>query len=159
MDEMNRIHEHMDELLKQIHLVKKARTEAYGLFQNSDTNILRHIKKHEKKYGVNPTSIKISKTLGITQATITPMLDRLLKNGYIRKEVSPTDKRAKLLSLTEEGALYLRESREAEKQQIETLITYLGEKDTEECIRLLQKITLFLSEKNQEPLQEEKEVQ
>lgn len=149
MDELNLINESMDKLQKQIHLIKKARTEEYGLFQNSDTNILRHIAKHEKKYSTKPTSVKISQQLGITQATITPMLDRLLKNGYISKEISPTDKRAKLLSITAKGYEFLSENSAAEKKQIEHLVSYLGEKDTRECIRLLQKVAEFLSEKNQ----------
>lgn len=149
MDEMNLFNERIKELQKQIHLVKKARTVEYGLFQNSDANILRHISRHEKKHGINPTSVKISQIMGITQATITPMLDRLLKHGYISKEVSPTDKRAKLLYLTEDGRRYLDEKNLAEKKQVENLVAYLGEEDTGECIRLLKKITDFLSEKNQ----------
>ncbi|MFI3253402.1 MAG: MarR family winged helix-turn-helix transcriptional regulator [Eubacteriales bacterium] len=148
---MNLFNEHMDALQKQIHLLKKVRTAEYGFFQNSDTNILRRIQKHEKKQGVKTTSVKISQQLGITQATITPMLDRLLKKGYITKEISPTDKRAKLLSITPEGQAYLTETSNAEKKQIEKLITYLGEEDTRECIRLLQKMTRFLCENNPSP--------
>ncbi|MFI3249583.1 MAG: MarR family transcriptional regulator [Eubacteriales bacterium] len=151
---MNLFNDHMDELQKQIHLIKKARTEEYGLFQSSDTNILRHIAKHEKKYNIKPTSVKISQQLGITQATITPMLDRLLKNGYISKEISPTDKRAKLLIITPLGYEFLSENSRAEKKQIEKLVTYLGEKDTRDCIRLLQKVTEFLSEKSQSSREE-----
>lgn len=148
MEEMDLFNEHLDKLQKQIHLIRKARTKEYGLLQNSDANILRHIARHEKKHGIKPTSIKISQQLGITQPTITPMLDRLLKNGYISKEVSPTDKRAKLLSITSEGYDLLRENSDAEKKQIEKLVSYLGEEDTRECIRLLQKVTEFFCEKN-----------
>lgn len=147
MDKMNLFNEHLDELQKQIHLIKKARTKQFGLFQNSDTNILRNIARHEKKYGIKPTSVKVSQQLGITQATITPMLDRLLKNGYISKSISPTDKRAKLLSITPKGHELLRENSLAEKKQIEKLVTYLGEEDTKECIRLLKKITDFIFKK------------
>lgn len=149
MEGIHLFQEPLEELQKQIHIIKKARAEEYGFYQNTDRNILRHIAKYEKIHQEKATSLKISQELGITQATITPMIERLVKQGYITKKLSTTDKRAKLLSLTTEGIQYLSALIQGEKQQIQQLIHYLGEKDTQESIRLLQKITDFLREKNQ----------
>lgn len=146
LDKTSEFNESIEALLKEIHVLKKARTETYGLFQSNDLNILKCIEKHEKKHKNPPTALILSKYLGITQATITPMVDRMVKNHQVERVVSPTDKRAKLLTMTEEGQQTLAQSNQKERQQMEKLISYLGEEDTGECIRLLQKITRFLEQ-------------
>lgn len=144
LDKTTEFNDSIDALLKEIHILKKARTQAYGHFQNSDMNILRCIAKYEKKHDIPPTALLISKQLGITQATITPMIDRMVKNNQVKRMVSPKDKRAKLLAITEEGQKILKENNQMEREQVEALLSYLGEEDTRESIRLLQKVTRYL---------------
>ncbi|MFI3231648.1 MAG: MarR family transcriptional regulator, partial [bacterium] len=123
--------------------------QEYGFFPNNDINILRCISKYELKYQSQPTALKISKQLNITQATITPMIDRLVKNNYIHRIVSPIDKRAKLLSITQKGRDLLSQSKSQEKEQLSKLVSYLGEEDTLECIRLLKKVSRYLGKNNE----------
>jgi DNA-binding MarR family transcriptional regulator len=46
----------------------------------------------------------IAKTVSLSQATITSILDRLVKRDYVLRERSGTDKRIILASLTDKGA-------------------------------------------------------
>lgn len=149
MDKISDFNNSIEELLTQIHILKKARLQEYGFFPNKDINILRCISKYELKYQSQPTALKISKQLNITQATITPMIDRLVKNNYIHRIVSPTDKRAKLLSITQKGRDLLSQSKSQEKEQLSKLVSYLGEEDTLECIRLLKKVSRYLGKNNE----------
>lgn len=149
MDKISDFNNSIEELLTQIHILKKARLQEYGFFPNNDINILRCISKYELKYQSQPTALKISKQLNITQATITPMIDRLVKNNYVHRIVSPIDKRAKLLSITQKGRDLLSQSKSQEKEQLSKLVSYLGEEDTLECIRLLKKVSRYLGKNNE----------
>lgn len=142
----------IETLLKQIHTLKKVRSKEYGFFQNNDANILKSIEKYENKYNVQPTALKISKELNITQATITPMIERLVKKNYLQRKVSPTDKRAKLLFITDEGSELIKKSREEERRQAEKLALYLGDEDTQESIRLLQKIIRYTMKEKEDDI-------
>lgn len=148
MDELPILNDTIEELLKQIHIIKKARIKEYGYTQNNDMNILRCVAKYENTRHDQATALKISKQLNITQATITPMINRLVENGALQRIISPTDKRAKLLSITEFGMDLLLESKEAERKQVEKLISYLGEEDTKEGIRILQKVVRYFEKSN-----------
>lgn len=144
MDKLTSLNDSIEELLKQIHILKKARMKEYGCTQDNDINILRYIVKYQKKYNTQPTALKISKQLNITQATITPMINRLVENNCLERIVSDIDKREKLLVITEKGRELLLINKDEERKQIEKLISYLGEEDTQESIRLLQKVIRYL---------------
>lgn len=149
MDNSPILNDSIEEFLDQIHIIKKARIKEYGYTQNSDVNILRCVAKYEKKYDNKPTALKVSKQLNITQATITPMINRLVENAYLQRIVSPTDKRAKFLSITDEGMNLLLKSKEEERLQVEKLMAYLGEEDTKEGIRILQKVIRYFEQNEQ----------
>lgn len=138
--------EQIDRLHQQIYRMKKAHTEEFGLAQRGDGTILRIIGKYNKYFRKNPTSVKLSQVMGITQPTITPMINRLVKNGLVERTVSPTDRRAKLLSLTPEGEAILAENNRKETARLHALIDHLGEEDTAHAIRILERLADYLEE-------------
>ena len=53
--------------------------------------------------GKDVTQKDVATRLGLNQSAITAMVRRLMKLGYVDRQDSPTDGRAKILSLTSEG--------------------------------------------------------
>lgn len=149
MDNIKTLNQTMEALQKQLHLMKKARTNEHGFLHSGEQSMIRVIGKYSMERGKSPTSVILSQLLGITQATVTPLIDRLVKKGLVVKEISPLDKRAKLVSLTDEGLALLTLHRQREMAHLQALVAYLGEEDTAELTRMLEKITTFLDENNQ----------
>jgi MarR family transcriptional regulator for hemolysin len=52
---------------------------------------------------------ELASRLGVEDPTMVSMIDRMVKAGYMLRQPSPTDRRVKLVHLTDEGrAIYLR---------------------------------------------------
>ncbi|MGN7409808.1 MarR family winged helix-turn-helix transcriptional regulator [Sporosarcina sp. SAFN-010] len=54
------------------------------------------------------TGIEISEYLGITKQAVSKMVDFLEKSGYVMRQTHPTDKRGKIIVLTERGWLVVK---------------------------------------------------
>lgn len=54
------------------------------------------------------TGIEISEYLGITKQAVSKMVDFLEKCGYVMRQTHPTDKRGKIIVLTERGWLVVK---------------------------------------------------
>jgi DNA-binding MarR family transcriptional regulator len=51
------------------------------------------------------TGIELAEYLGITKQAVSKMVDSLEKSGYVMRQTHPTDKRGKIIILTERGWL------------------------------------------------------
>ncbi|MEH6889544.1 MarR family transcriptional regulator [Bacillus sp. JJ864] len=51
------------------------------------------------------TGIELAEYLGITKQAVSKMVDHLEKSGYVMRQTHPTDKRGKIIILTERGWL------------------------------------------------------
>ncbi|MED1797716.1 MarR family winged helix-turn-helix transcriptional regulator [Brevibacillus porteri] len=49
------------------------------------------------------TGIELAEHLGITKQAVSKMVDYLVKSGYVKPQTHPTDKRGKIIVLTERG--------------------------------------------------------
>lgn len=58
------------------------------------------------------TGIEIAEFLGITKQAVSKMVDYLEKSGYVMKQAHPTDKRGKIIVLTERGWLVVKAKEE-----------------------------------------------
>ncbi len=69
--------------------------------------------------------------LGITNAAVSQMLDRLVQDGLILRSEDPQDRRAKQLVLTDKGRRIMQETIQARQGWIEDLVSKLnaGEKE------------------------------
>ena len=64
---------------------------------------------------INPdgaTGIELAEYLGITKQAVSKMVDYLEKNGYVMRKIHPTDKRGKIIVLTERGLLVMKAKEE-----------------------------------------------
>ncbi|MFL0405449.1 MarR family winged helix-turn-helix transcriptional regulator [Bacillus nitratireducens] len=54
------------------------------------------------------TGIELAEYLGITKQAVSKMVDYLEKSGYVMRQTHPTDKRGKIIVLTERGWLVVK---------------------------------------------------
>ncbi|MFP3415262.1 MarR family transcriptional regulator [Bacillus sp. SIMBA_074] len=58
------------------------------------------------------TGIELAEYLGITKQAVSKMVDYLEKSGYVMRQTHPTDKRGKIIILTERGWLVVKAKEE-----------------------------------------------
>lgn len=86
-------------------------------------------------------SVKISEVAeitGISNATLSPLLRRLEKNGYIERRLIKSDERQKQLVLTKEGKALGKKARKA--SEIALCATGLSEKEANKIMSLCESI-------------------
>lgn len=90
----------------------------------------------------------LAQHISYDRVTIGGVIDRLVQKGFVRREVSSTDRRARELYLTETGDQILAQANPAVENLQETLLSGLNPAEKEMFILLLKKTTDHL-EKNQ----------
>jgi DNA-binding MarR family transcriptional regulator len=105
-----------------------------------------------KRMGKGEEGIKVSdlsRFLRVTSPTVTQLLNRLEEMGLILRKEDAKDRRAVLVSLTEEGELTAKRALKGFLDRMNGLIEYLGDEDTEHLTRLLKKTTTYFEQMNQ----------
>jgi DNA-binding MarR family transcriptional regulator len=82
----------------------------------------------------------VSKTLKVTLPAITHKVNDLVEKKYLEKVQSEKDLRVIYIRLTEEGKKYVESIRDDYYNPIEKLAIHLGEEDTKNLLRILNKI-------------------
>jgi MarR family transcriptional regulator, lower aerobic nicotinate degradation pathway regulator len=77
-------------------------------------------------------------TVGFDTSTIGGVIDRLEARGWITRSASPTDRRVRLLTLTNEGSALLAAAVPQMRQAQERILAPLPKKDRAEFMRMLQ---------------------
>ncbi len=92
-------------------------------------------------YHHGPGSVnKLADHLGITMAGVSQLLDQLIETGYIHRSTDPTDRRVKLIALTEKGVAAVETSMRARHSWINDLVILFT---PEEKARLLPALALL----------------
>ncbi len=148
MKDINMLDEKLNELQKRMQKHKKNMIKNDDYLHTGEISLIRFVHHYNKKFDKDPTLVVMSDVIGISQATVTTLADRLIKKGLLTKIVSPIDKRAKLLSLTDLGKTYLELNHIRHLEFLSDLSESLGDNDTKELIRLLDKVNIYLKNKN-----------
>jgi DNA-binding MarR family transcriptional regulator len=77
-------------------------------------------------------------------ATMTGIVDRLVKLNLVQRGSNPDDRRIVLVELTDAGRARLDEARAARRRQLEQAFKRLGEADQREFVRLLREFASAL---------------
>lgn len=144
MDNLSALSEQLDFFQRKMQKVKKENMNAEDFLHSGELSVMKFIAHYTIKFDKEPTLVMVSQVLGISGATATTLADRLIKKGLVKKEISPTDKRAKLLSLTDKGYEHLKANQQRHKEMLMKVIGSLGEEDTQELTRILKKINVNL---------------
>ncbi|MES5939316.1 MULTISPECIES: MarR family transcriptional regulator [unclassified Bacillus cereus group] len=92
------------------------------------------------------TGIELADYLGITKQAVSKMVDYLEKSGYVTRKAHPTDKRGKIIVLTERGWLVVRAKEKILAEIEQRWIEKIGAKRMQ---MLKEDLTKFVYEENE----------
>ncbi|MED2764314.1 MarR family transcriptional regulator [Bacillus thuringiensis] len=92
------------------------------------------------------TGIELAEYLGITKQAVSKMVDYLEKSGYVTRKAHPTDKRGKIIVLTERGWLVVRAKEKILTEIEQRWIEKIG---AERMQMLKEDLTKFVYEENE----------
>ena len=92
------------------------------------------------------TGIELAEYLGITKQAVSKMVDYLEKSGYVIRQTHPTDKRGKIIVLTERGWLVVKAKEKILTEIEQRWITNIG---TERMQMLKEDLTKLVYEANE----------
>lgn len=111
----------------------------------------------EENHGINPEHFmilellyskgphpvqKISETLSIPSGSITYVVDKLEKKGFVERHPSPTDRRASNVVLTDKGEALFDEIFPKHVETISKNLSFINNEEKEQLIDLLKRIGL-----------------
>ena len=79
----------------------------------------------------------ISEELGVTRRNITALVDALEEEDMVRRLPHPTDRRATIIELTDQGKMTMETLYEEHRRSVAALFAGLSEEDRRELVRLL----------------------
>jgi DNA-binding MarR family transcriptional regulator len=79
---------------------------------------------------------------GVTRATMTGLIDTLERDGYVKREPDPTDRRMMTVSLTPKAEAFLNGMLPGYFRRISTLLADLSESERRTLVQLLEKVAL-----------------
>ncbi len=115
-------------------LAKGSMSSAYGLSMG-ESPVLAYICRSEEP--LSPS--ELAKRLGYTRSRMTRILDSLAAKDYIVREHDKADGRKIIVMPTEEGRRHSSESRAEGVGNLANSLSVLGEDDTRDLIRVLEK--------------------
>lgn len=86
------------------------------------------------------TMAEIAKKIGKDKSTVTALVDKLVRLGYVIKERDTEDTRVVYVSLTNKGIEIKPIFEKISKDVLETLYSDISENDKEDLIRILNKV-------------------
>jgi len=96
----------------------------------------------------------ISERFDITSAAASQLVDKLVQSGLIQREEDPSDRRAKLLNLTEKGRALIQQSIEERYRWVDQLAGRLSTEERDQVNQALHIMTDTAREIEAEPLQQ-----
>ena len=83
----------------------------------------------------------LTEELRINPSSVSEMISKLENDGYVKRTVDPTDKRATLISLTELGEARAAELQDEKNEKLDKAFGNLTDDEKEQLIALLEKLT------------------
>ena len=108
------------------------------------------LSKVRAKPGID--QITLAGLIAYDRATITGVVDRLVQKGFLARDVSEEDRRARVLHLTEDGLAVLKTIQPAVEEAQKIMVSGLTDAEATELMRLLHKATSALNELSRAPL-------
>ncbi|MEW9672767.1 MarR family winged helix-turn-helix transcriptional regulator [Ammoniphilus sp. 3BR4] len=129
----------------------------FRVWMKASKALLDNIRKDIDRYEINPEHFmilellyskgphpvqKISETLSIPSGSITYVVDKLEKRGFVERQPSPTDRRASNVVLTEKGEALFDEIFPKHVETISKNLSFISNEEKEQLIDLLKRIGL-----------------
>jgi DNA-binding MarR family transcriptional regulator len=94
------------------------------------------------------TPAELADAAGVTRATMTGLIDTLERDGFVKREPDPDDRRMMSVRLTAAGERFLREFMPGHFQAVASLMSPLSEAERKTLVRLLGKLQQHASALN-----------
>lgn len=96
--------------------------------------------------GVSKVGI-ISKKIGVSAPTLTGLIDRLQRNGYVKRFRDTEDRRIVFVSLTKKGYSYVKKFKKIIQRRWRQILVHLTEEERIAYIKILRKLVKAFTEK------------
>ena len=114
----------------------------------SMVNMLFHAARQQRV-----TINELARHLGVSMPAASQMVNRMVEQGWVRREESPLDRRERIISLTENGSDLVARAKKARHAWIAELMAGFSESEKQQVLPGLelmnQKIALFNAEEEQ----------
>lgn len=88
----------------------------------------------------NPKMTDLSHAVGVTLGNMTMMVDRLIKNGFVKRMTDPQDRRIVRVELTERSKIMINKIKKRHSDHMEKILSKIPEHDKQQLLANLQKI-------------------
>ena len=94
----------------------------------------------EGTIGVGLRQKQLTEEMRINASTMSEFISHLETDGFVERNIDPSDKRATLITLTEKGRARAHELQDERKEKLDQLFSPLTEDEQKELFRLLNKL-------------------
>ena len=130
------------EIMRKFHKIR-TNTQTIGGMLRSEMMMLKMIKKNSTEIdGV--TISTLSELLEISKSAVSQMINALEDKGYVERMTTKNDRRLVYVGLTESGEECFAKERKAFLQEMADIFAKMGEEDTADLLRLLEKLYLIM---------------
>ncbi|WP_300350872.1 MarR family transcriptional regulator [Clostridium sp.] len=95
-------------------------------------------------YSKNASVSKIAKDLSISKSNMTPIIDKLIKEGFVERFPDPNDRRVIRIGITQKGYEFSTKQREFAKKNLREKISSLSSEDLVQIEELTKKLNEIL---------------
>ncbi|MFR1448485.1 MAG: MarR family winged helix-turn-helix transcriptional regulator [Beduini sp.] len=132
-----------------IYLMKNEQSRPF--FKNHVTTISKGevavlIYLFDEKNGA--TAHDISERFMVNTSRVAAILKNLTKKGFVERKTDSSDKRKINVYLTNLGKEHVNQKREIAITHLSKVLTFLGEHDTKEYIRIMKRVAYFMTQQN-----------
>lgn len=96
--------------------------------------------KKAETVGAGLRQKQLTEEMRINASTMSEFIGHLETDGYVERNIDPSDKRATLITLTEKGRARASELQDERKEKLDQLFSPLTEDEQKELFRLLNKL-------------------
>jgi DNA-binding MarR family transcriptional regulator len=147
-------HEHStleDELGHALFQISRARMLHFPMKQHparhGDLLFLQVLGRLETEFPDGVRASELSTRMNVTKGAITHVLNHLEALGFIERVADENDRRVVLVQLTQKGRDLDVNRRAFVKKEMGQLVKFLGEEDTQELIRLLNRLNEYYQDR------------
>jgi len=117
----------------------------------STPTVINLLREHYKANNGPITISEIADKINVSKSAVSQIISSLEKHHIVRRKTSPEDKRLVYIVLTMRGRHVLKKINEHHKHTniLDELLVFLGEQDSAELVRLMDRINDFLEQNEQ----------
>jgi MarR family 2-MHQ and catechol resistance regulon transcriptional repressor len=135
-------------LVRTFGLMKRVMEPYFARFgiSGSQWSVLRTLHRCAQEGTAELRLTDLGDRLIVRPASVTGVVDKLVRMGLIERKASPSDQRVKHVSLTHAGEQFVARVLRHHPQQIESVLSGLGVEEQRELQRLLEKLEPHLTQ-------------